>query len=106
MCILQHQLKATMDSLTSKVPQFLLQQGKYLQPPVSCITPPPPSLADILEYYLVCSDLNSPAEFLTRYNTPTHILLDRGKLDSNNNYGYIYLLCRVGVAIACQTIPI
>ncbi|XP_064406541.1 testis-expressed protein 47-like [Halichondria panicea] len=54
----QHQLKATMDSLTSKVPQFLLQQ-------------------DILEYYLVCSDLNSPAEFLTRYNTPTHILLDR-----------------------------
>ncbi len=28
----QHQLKATMDSLTTKVPQLLLQQGMFLSP--------------------------------------------------------------------------
>lgn len=54
----QHQLKATMDSLISQVPQLLLQQ-------------------DVLEYYLGCTELNSPAEFLRRYTTPTHIQLDR-----------------------------
>ncbi len=79
MCVLQHQLKATMDSLTSKVPQFLLQQGKPVLLLHLVLNPSPPLPADVLEYYLSCSDLNTPGEFLTRYNTPTHILLDRGR---------------------------
>ena len=35
---------------------------------------------DVLEYFLSCADLNTPAEFLERYCSPLHVVLDSGEL--------------------------
>lgn len=35
---------------------------------------------DVLEYFLSCADLNTPAEFLERYCSPPHVVLDSGEL--------------------------
>ena len=37
-------------------------------------------IPDVLEYFLSCADLNTPAEFLERYCSPPHVVLDSGEL--------------------------
>lgn len=53
----QREMKRTLDALPDEVPQFLLQQ-------------------DVLEYLATHPNLNTPEEFLMRYCTPHHVLLD------------------------------
>ena len=33
----------------------------------------------MLEYFTKCDDLDTPSQFIDRYCTPTHVVLDSGK---------------------------
>ena len=99
--LFQHQMKSTMDSLQEKVPQFLIQQGTstiqtlfklvgYIgHGGTHTLTANASDLStvhnlgltpDVLEYFLSCDDLNTPAEFIERYCSPPHVVLDSGEL--------------------------
>lgn len=94
-----------MDSLQEKVPQFLIQQGTNYHHSNSIrafklvgyighggthtLTANASDLStvhnlgltpDVLEYFLSSDDLNTPAEFIERYCSPPHVVLDSGEL--------------------------
>ena len=72
-------MKQSLDTLTTKLPHFLLQQGAVNTVKLGItILLSQHLFLDILEYYLQSEVLNSPSEFLQRYTKPTHITLDSG----------------------------
>ena len=72
-------MKQSLDTLTTKLPHFLLQQGAVNTVKLGItILLSQHLFLDILEYYLQSEVLNSPSEFLQRYTKPTHIRLDSG----------------------------
>lgn len=103
---LQHQMKDTMDTLTSNQPHLLLQQGTYADTALLADGARYWSIcADVIEYYVGCETLNTPAEFLERYSSPSHVVLDSGMQFTMEGEGLIDPLftppptpCRAGVA--------
>ena len=71
-------MKQSLDTLTTKLPHFLLQQGAVNAVKLGITRVSQHLFLDILEYYLQSEVLNSPSEFLQRYTKPTHITLDSG----------------------------
>ena len=72
----QHQVKSTLDNLPQK---FLLQQGIFSVSQLHVKRPCSLNIVtDLLEYFTQCCDLDTPAQFVTRYCKPTQVVLDSG----------------------------
>ena len=51
-------------------------------------------MLDVIEYYVTCPDLSLPSEFIERYSSPPHVVLDSGQSTHSNLLGHNHLVLR------------